>query len=45
MKLSEDAVKEFIEILKDDYGQTLKYDEAEIMATKLIKFMKVIFYK
>lgn len=40
--LSEDAIKEYINIYKDEFGITLSKAEATEQATRLLEFFKIL---
>lgn len=42
MKLSEQSVREFIEIYKAEYGAELSYEVAEEMGSDLLSFYQLI---
>jgi hypothetical protein len=45
MRLSPEAVREFIEIYKKEYGEELTYAEAEEMGANLLTFFMLIIPK
>lgn len=42
MKLSEQSVREFIEIYKAEFGAELNYEAAEAMGSELLSFYQLI---
>lgn len=42
MKLSQEAIQEFAEIYKQEFGEEISLDEAEIMAGRVIEFVSLI---
>lgn len=42
MKLSEQSVREFIEIYKAEFGKELNYETAEEMGSELLSFYQLI---
>lgn len=45
MKLPEEAVNDFIKIYKDEFGETLTYDKAEVKASEFLEFMRLLYYQ
>ena len=44
MYLSKKAIQEFAEIYKEDFGEEISLEEAEIMGERLLEFVSMIFY-
>jgi hypothetical protein len=42
MQLSEDAIREYISLYKDDFGETLTIEEAREMASALVALYELL---